>query len=242
MTSLRNNVEHCRDEYRRKANSNDGRNGRTAGFEYAVQKGGISLAERRWRELRRQKHSCFSLHKPTPSSSGRYQPVFNLESVSTLIEQQRKEHASDPQLLPQQPTLSTSDPSILQNTDQQHDHAAGTPMKRIRNRHNAVYGEHLPNAFNSPACAAKVFGKQSLQNEERNVCQSLITAGTGLLNESNLLVGRAATSASIGMDSNLDDDGDLDDIIASIDEEQIIAQQRLPQATREQRNDDYSFD
>ncbi len=242
MASLRNNLEYCRDEYRKKANSHDGRNGRTAGFEYAVQKGGISLAERRWRQLRRQQHSCFSLHKSTPSSSGRYEPVINLESVSTLIEQQSKEHASDPRLLPPQPTLSTSAPSVIQSIDHQHSHTAGSPMKRIRNRHNAVYGEHLPNSSNSPACAVKVFGKQSLQNEERYVCQNMVSAGAGHLSESNLLVGGAATSTSIGVDTSLDDDGDLDDIIASIDEEQILAQQRIPQTTRDQRNDDYSFD
>jgi hypothetical protein len=47
-----------------------------------------------------------------------------------------------------------------------------SPTRRIRNRHNAIYGQHLPNAFNSPGCAAKVFGKSAIEQEERNHCKS----------------------------------------------------------------------
>lgn len=246
MTSLRNNLEYHRDEYRQTAYSTDGKTGRTAGFEFAVQNGGTSLAERRWRELHRQKHSCFSLYKRSSDSNRRYQPVITLESVSTLIEKQRKEHASDPDLLAPQPTLPTSSSSVTQQIDQQQSFIASSPVKRIRNRHNAVYGEHLPNAFNSPSCAVKVFGKQSLQNEERSVCQNLISNSICHPTESNTHFERsAAPSKSICGDNSLDD-GDLDDIIASIDEEQIIAQQRLShkpknRASREQQ-DENAFD
>ncbi len=52
-----------------------------------------------------------------------------------------------------------------------------SPPLRVRNRHNAVYGQHLPNSFNSPACAAKVFGKKVSQREEMKVCSNLLTEG-----------------------------------------------------------------
>lgn len=247
MTSSRNNLEYHRDEYRKTAK--DRKSGRTAGFEYAVQDGGISLAEKRWRDLRRQKHSCFSLYKCTVNSNRRYQPVISLESVSSLIEKQRKEHASDlapVPLPPVPPTLTTSTTSNQQIDDHQSD-ITGTPMRRIRNRHNAVYGEHLPNAFNSPACAVKVFGKESLQNEERFVCKNLISHTTRHLSDSNSHLGHSAVpSKSTNGDSSMYDE-DLDDIIASIDEEEIIAQQRLSQkpqseTSRRQINEGNSFD
>ena len=248
MTSLRNNLEYHRDEYRKTANDNDRKSGRTAGFEYAVQNGGSSLAERRWRELRRQKHSCFSLYKGASDSNKRYQPVITLQSVSTLMERQKKEHASDPALLQPQPTLPTSSSSIAQQIDQQQSSAESTPMKRIRNRHNAVYGEHLPNAFNSPSCAAKVFGKQSLQNEERSVCQNLISNSKSTFSDPEIQFVRsvAAPSKSMGRETSLDDE-DLDDLIAGIDEDELLAQQRLSQkppkdAYKELQNDETSFD
>eukprot|EP00978_Attheya_sp_CCMP212_P000213 scaffold409_cov47-Attheya_sp.AAC.2 len=50
-----------------------------------------------------------------------------------------------------------------------------TPSKRIRNRHNAVYGEHLPNAFNSPGCATKVFGENAAFQEERELCHDILS-------------------------------------------------------------------
>ncbi len=43
-----------------------------------------------------------------------------------------------------------------------------TPPLKVRNRHNAVYGQYLPNATNSPGCAAKVFGSKGVEQEERD--------------------------------------------------------------------------
>ena len=50
-------------------------------------------------------------------------------------------------------------------------------IKPSRNRHNAVYGQHLPNAFNSPHCAVKVFGNGAGKREEMQACQSLLNFG-----------------------------------------------------------------
>eukprot|EP00957_Ditylum_brightwellii_P140515 10705401-Ditylum_brightwellii.AAC.1 len=40
-----------------------------------------------------------------------------------------------------------------------------TPRSRVQNGHNAVYGQHLLNSFNSPGCAAKVIGDDANYKE-----------------------------------------------------------------------------
>ena len=52
-----------------------------------------------------------------------------------------------------------------------------SPSRRIRSRHDAVFGSHLPNALNSPKLVSKVFGDKAATNEEkilrRNVLQNM---------------------------------------------------------------------
>ena len=59
-----------------------------------------------------------------------------------------------------------------------------SPLK-ARNRHNAVYGQHLPNAMNSPGCAAKVFGTSAGRQEERQNIQHLFQQGSNVNTNAN---------------------------------------------------------
>jgi len=52
-----------------------------------------------------------------------------------------------------------------------------TPSLKRRNRHNAVYGQHLPNSLNSPGCAKQVFGAKTQINEERDSCRRILKGG-----------------------------------------------------------------
>lgn len=88
-----------------------------------------------------------------------------------------------------------------------------SPPKRIRNRHNAVYGEFLPNAQNSPGYAAKVFGAESVQREERERCQAVL-------------------APQPEEDDEDDEQDNLDALLASVDVDQIVSgQQKQPPFT-----------
>ncbi len=174
------------------------------GFEYAIQPDGASLAEQMW-ERGSSSVSRFRFFDATDQdvNNGRTanrQPgqKVRLRSIESTITQssqyfQRKEMLPPPP--PKQPlvsedksstTATRNDVNLETAARKSNNHdgkspevAPFSPPLRVRNRHNAVYGQHLPNSFNSPACAAKVFGKNVSQREEMNVCSNLLK-GCGL--------------------------------------------------------------
>lgn len=60
-----------------------------------------------------------------------------------------------------------------------------SPRLKVRNRHNAIYGQHLPNALNSPGCSMKVFGGKGLLQEQTDACKSLFRGQLPLNQESD---------------------------------------------------------
>jgi hypothetical protein len=214
---MRNNLDFARSQLEKA--HRDPQTGLAHGFEYATQKDGSVLAERRWRDLRRRAHTCFQLHDG-PAMSDRSNTALSLQRIaqrgSQLSQHYQQQQSLPPeppapvarvtsapppqqqqqQLQQQQPSATVSsldradrlDRSMhgLETIDggglspapsnhQQPQRPADVSSPRIRNRHNAVYGQHLPTAQNSPGCAAKVFGDTSVSREERQRCQDLLS-------------------------------------------------------------------
>lgn len=173
--------------------------GITAGFEYAIQPDGTCMGERHWQE-RRQRSSTYSFHSPgsrsqtstsTSTSSSTLHNPRNLYQTSSLVQLQRDALQSattyqEASIMP--PPPAPKDKSSMQTN---HNRATSTPppapflspTRRRRNPSNAVFGQHLPNALNSPACAAKVFGKQAALREEHQLCETLLTNKENSVNQ-----------------------------------------------------------
>ena len=248
MTNIKNNRQYHRDELEKLERSSK-KKGISAGFEYAVQSDGTSLAERTWREQRRRPHTCFCLYKPEQSGSRLYQSSATLlESVSNLV-QQGSRYYQQQRALPSVPSAPiTSDrnrvdsssqaPPVKTSTTSMHidEHSPPVPFlsptRRIRNRHNAVFGQHLPTAQNSPGWAAKVFGKQAVQQEERNRCKEVLTRGTtsNPPTRAPLPTGRDPPQEVVDLCGN-DDDDDLDALVASLDVDEMTMRANLPDNT-----------
>jgi hypothetical protein len=245
MASIQNNLQHNREKvqqrgrasYSSSSDSNAVANTKqplAAGFDYAVQADGTILAERRWRELRRTAHTCFTFARlircPTDVSTsssnsvdslninkfrlgkyyiehGRVNPIISaslrlpppppppLPPPQNRPEPRQTMHshahappppvpprvATPPQQAQQLPPQQAQDRTEILSNMPEHDNTGPiflSPTRRIRNRHNAVYGEHRPTAQNSPGCALKVFGAQAVQRQERNLCQELLSNGS----------------------------------------------------------------
>ena len=147
----------------------------------------------------------------------------------------------------QQQNENRSSDHVLERIDGSAPTAFLSPSRRIRNRHNAVYGQHLPTAQNSPGCAVKVFGNQVVQREERTVCQELLARGGGsnsnngggasnhhptdigrMQQQNNAhATARAAmrvpSAAAPTVDTTDIMDDELDALIADIDENQLVS-------------------
>lgn len=163
--------------------------GITAGFEYAIQPDGTCMGERHWQE-RRQRSSSYSFHSTesrsqTSKSTSTLHNPRNLYQTSSLVQLQRDERQSatayqQASIMPPPPAPKEKSTTTMPT---KHNRATSTPppapflspTRRRRNPSNAVFGQHLPNALNSPACAAKVFGKQAALSEEQQLCETLVS-------------------------------------------------------------------
>lgn len=207
-TSVGNNRELHREWIDETASISDKKCGRTAGFEYAIQPDGTCLAERVWRE-RRQRTSTFAFlsrgSEPHDSNKHAHYQTSSLEQIERVVESKSappgpyQQHSETMEALPQhlpKPTATrppNSEAPFL------------SPTRRVRNRHNAVFGQHLPNALNSPACAERVFGNQTAIREEQNLCLDII-----MLEEKE----------------NIQDDN-VDDIFMNLDVDKLVAERQL---------------
>jgi hypothetical protein len=155
------------------------KSGRTAGFEYAIQPDGTCFAERAWRERQQLTSSSFTFAVSASSSRNRYQ-TSSLAQVERSVRTATSQYQASVQNMPPPPVVPPTNQYInnsTSNAQQQQQQTTPTflsPSRRIRNRHNAVFGQHLPNAQNSPACAGKVFGAQAAVREEQARCSSLL--------------------------------------------------------------------
>ena len=189
-----------------------------AGFEYAVQPNGSSLAEKLWEQQAHQVQrgegqagggaSChfqfFNQENTTtttvPKSNTltkakagggynhrRSSTSLSLESIGTALQQSAKKFEQQ-SMLPPEPKIMTHRNTGCKSLDHKPVNSSANDVKKDsretlapfspplkkRNRHNAVYGQHLPTAMNSPGCAAKVFGQHASQLEERSMCKTLL--------------------------------------------------------------------
>ena len=228
---------------RQNPNDEPNKQGIIAGFEYAIQPDGTCFAERRWEELRQL--GGYQFVNVQDQADNRLYQTTSLDRVESSVEASRQRYQQH-QALPAQPDPAASRPpeavgevglSTLKEPEHATDAPFLSPSRRIRNRHNAVYGQHLPNALNSPACAAKVFGQNSAKKEERQRCQTLLdgsldktASGT---NDTMMAPPARETSfirdSSISSMQNLDamvtDDVD-DSLFAELDVDQLVAQRQ----------------
>jgi hypothetical protein len=172
-----------------------------AGFEYAIQPDGSSLAEQLWKRDHSNGTVSFDrlFVKPnevnTLTNIGRNTRMSLSHIDSSLREAGRKFQAN--QALPAPPPpiapITATDKNDMDNenallgavSSNSHDYQDGmmqngnsalgvlSPRLKVRNRHNAVYGQHLPNAMNSPGCSMKVFGRKGVVQEQLDACKSL---------------------------------------------------------------------
>ena len=221
----------CHQDWLSQVNRGDAsKRGVIAGFEYAVQPDGTCFAERRWEELRQM--GGYSFVSAQDQTDNRLYQTMSLDRVESSVQASRRSY-QERQALPPRPAEVASRPSdtvssteVALSTIQEPQHASDVPFlsptRRIRNRHNAVYGQHLPNALNSPACAAKVFGETSAKKEERKRCQNLlIGAAAGATNETWMAPATATTDAmgTEDVDDSLFLDLDIDQLIAQREKE-----------------------
>jgi hypothetical protein len=206
-TSVGNNREHHREWIDETVSILDKKCGRTAGFEYAIQPDGTCLAERVWRE-RRQQMSTFAFRtrgsEPHDSDNHSHYQTSSLAQIERVVESKSlmpvpyQQHSESTEASVHQLPRPTT--SRLPNSEA----PFLSPTRRIRNRHNAVFGQHLPNALNSPACAERVFGNQTAIREEQNMCLDII-----MLEEKE----------------NIQDDH-VDDIFMNLDVDKLVAERQ----------------
>ena len=230
--------------------------GPTAGFEYAIQPDGSVLAELRWKE-RQQSIRPYKFFDSRSSSSSRlYQhQTTTLASVEASIQSSanryhQQQQASLPaEPIPAQsitPSSAPSRPPLPERTTSElpgisPEYAEGlpfaSPSRRVRNRHNAVYGQHLPNALNSPGCAAKVFGNQAVRQEERQLCQQVLSKGP----QNNSTTTMATTASNTALAAPEDD---YDALLADIDVDELVSRRQSLDSSinnNHRRSSDSSF-
>ena len=275
-----------------------------AGFEYAVQRDGSSLAESQWKERRRNNANSL-MNSDTDSSSlittaGQHTVNNSKTRLSlTQIESrcrdalnryQEKEKLPDKpackptqssfpvtnnvnicnSMPPPQPCATTTTESSISaqsygistatpHTNPYNRNKVATDQRppltpvppslepsnnvttgRKRNRHNAVFGQFLPNALNSPGCAAKVFGPKAALNEEREICKNILFQNShpnnnGTLQSSSTAVNNAQPQ---NQSSFVDEDDDYDDILAGLDVDTLVAQHKR-KSTDSNNNPDF---
>jgi hypothetical protein len=245
---IQNNSAYHR-EWLFKVQSDSGKKeGVTTGFEYAIQPDGTCFAERRWEELRKLGGYRFVTMQDQPNSR-LYQT--SLDRVENSLLESRRRYTQQ-QALPSRPEptfpneTSPSDMVVL-STMNEPEHASGaaflSPTRRIRNRHNAVYGQHRPNAINSPACAAKVFGEEASKKEEQTRLQTLLegtmdSSGTGTYDTSigPAYVRNSNRESSMFPPDPVETDDVDDSLFIDLDVDQLVAERqqessRLSQST-----------
>jgi hypothetical protein len=210
------------------------KSGRTAGFEYAIQPDGTCMAERQWRERRQRPYTFLQKQKQQQGGSsrgaGRYQTATPVVSSMAQIEQSIKNSSNSSsntsRMMPPLPksskaTAAPPAPDFL------------SPNRRIRNHHNAIFGQHLPNALNSPACARKVFGNQASLQEEQELCQSI------LFKEKENMPAAVVEEHNNHVEHN---DNDDDDLFMDFDVDKMVAERHAAQQQKTQPKFDYGGD
>jgi hypothetical protein len=218
MSVIQDNRQNHRDWLDQAELAADAKSGRKTGFEYAIQPDGTSLAERAWRE-RRERSMAYTFMSSDSDHSSLYQSssLAQIERAITSsapinssghLHSQTRNMPPPKSLYPSSEAPSSTAPFL-------------SPTRRIRNPHNAVFGQHLPNALNSPACAHRVFGKQVAMKEEQTMCLEIMR------------------QESKGKE-NIPDDH-VDDLFMDLDVDRLVAERRNHQNKRIGGVNDISF-
>ncbi|KAL7568679.1 hypothetical protein ACA910_021677 [Epithemia clementina (nom. ined.)] len=250
---MKNNLEYARQQIDKAEPQKKPKGCLGAGFEYAVQENGTILAEERWKKLRRRSHTCFRLFKEERQQAenhriySRRQIAASLDSVFNRTEMASR-HYQEQNSMPSpanNPVEATHPPSQLTQAKMNQTLNEGSvsakkscdflsPTSRNRNRHNAVYGQHLPTAQNSPGCAMKVFGEQSFRQEERQRCSTILNQGNLASAEPPRLLppsARMVASSACNLTNAENDDDDFDALIASVDVDEIVSNRGKSQSS-----------
>jgi len=241
------------------------RNPYHAGFEFGIQTNGKTISE----TLGRNKK--FEFKDILNSSSAKSRPSLECIKKASSEASQRYRQSQDKPLpntgleqLQQRPPYSTSFKKVAHATSTQQANSqpscdelpfSFTPGRR-RNRHNAVFGQHLPNAFNSPGCAAKVFGVDAALKEERSLCKELLSSENnkptsenpfsfsatsnssstkpGFVNSSNIPQSQSCSLSRESNSTTIDIDDVDDAIFADLDVDQIVAQHEIHRQQNQQ--------
>lgn len=234
---MQNNRIHHREWYdkirQQQSDDQGGKEGIVAGFEYAVQHDGISLGEMHWQTRRSSTAMQFEFTCYTAPEK-RYQTSLQSIKSSVTASSQRYQKQS---ILPKGPKDSSS---YMNSSAKLPTHPVGpaflSPTRRIRNRHNAVYGQHLPNALNSPGCSMKVFGKIGMQHEEHHRIENLLNGN----NNDNISNSAKENPPTTDLKPTNDMGSDVDDaFLYEIDIDQLIAQRIKYEPSTQSRKEDF---
>lgn len=182
--------------------------GAIAGFEYAIQPDGTSLSETLWETNSNSSTSFFTPHANSNDTYRMPGQKVRLAQLQSTIQKSSFEFQKRSVLPPLPKQTATASASCTHN--KQDSLAPLSPPLKIRNRHNAIYGQHLPNAMNSPGCAAKVFGNNAAQKDERQNIQNLFISTTQKMITNAPTTTTSATARATATIEILDDD-DCDD-------------------------------
>lgn len=228
------------------------RDGHSHGFEYGVQDDGVTLLAHQW-ERKLQLESLLTFDFRSDANNGITNRRDRRNSIQ-LNQIETKSNISNSRFqsltrLPPNPPPAVNNPIINSSTTSSFNHNANEattqsppststilpsePIStgRKRNRHNAVYGDFLPNSLNSPGCAVKVFGKGIVEKEQREICSRVLFENNNdnnrSLKETNTVQNQQPQQSSSKNRANefqYDENDDYDSLLAGIDLDNIVAQ------------------
>jgi len=237
-----------------KINANDVRSINSSNNELRPQRLSLENIQNKRRESVMRYEKKETLPPPPPPSP----PPSSMPNAKPVNDKMEDTFKPQPQAVPPRITSTNNHQPQQVQSNFNSDATGGRPPPsgRKRNRHNAVYGEFLPNALNSPGCSAKVFGKSASRSEERDVCRSLFldkqqqqqnSNGNSSSNDPYRPTPKITPSTSSTSVSNLksldylsingnDDEDDYDDFLAGIDVDQLVAQHTSAKKQQQQQS------
>ena len=218
------------------------RQGHGFGFEYGVQDDGMTLLNHYWK--RKIKYASIFPFKSKRFNDDHceYQASPNVVSKSHRDESVIQREAT---ITPKQSVLLS--PLGSWNVSSSVPVTVPSSNRRKRNRHNAIYGDFLPNILNSPGCAKKVFGKNVMEKEQRDICARILFENKdddGIQSPSvNRLDNDKNSKQMNGNDLSVDNDLDeMDLLFAQLDLDQMVStyyegKKKLHETSREYMHD-----
>ena len=246
----------------------DTRAGLYAGFEYAVQEERgldgtvkyVSLGQQlhrtrvasavasgndsgiaKYQFRSRQRNGCTK-----GSRNGDHSRRVSIESIVSQVDRMSMEYTSRQQTIScikaqQQPQqiIHSSNSNEIGDLKPVTEETYISPRRRMRTRHDAVFGAHLPNALNSPELVQKVFGSEEVVSKEQGTLRRDALRDLNNSHDSSVaVVDQQSRSMNFDYGDNnvtvIDDDDDDDQLFAELDVDQIVAQHVANQTQQRQ--------